>query len=100
MQESSLLDCNLSDIFFSQCHFSNVDFLSSAYKNVIFDRCVFTNCRFETEEENAFIEDIEFRYCTFLFMEKYLRKFPKEALKDCITQAVSETKKTLIDKIF
>ncbi len=98
LQNSSFLTCRLKDIFFSQCHFDAVDFLSTTFEGVIFDRCVFTNCSFESKIENALIGGVEFRYCTFLSMKKSVLKFSEDRLTNCLIQTGSEAKKALTEK--
>ena len=98
IETSSVVNCTLTDTLFSQCSFSDVDFLSCIFRGVIFDRCIFRDCGFKAASEDVFIDGIEFRYCTFLSMEKSVQRLIPDRLVNCVIQSVPETPEILTDK--
>jgi len=84
IQLSSFIDCRLKNITFSQCHFSDVDFISLDIEGVIFDRCTFTNCNFEITKNPADTNSITFRHSTFLEMQTNIEKMNHHIFEDCM----------------
>jgi uncharacterized protein YjbI with pentapeptide repeats len=72
--------CQMRDVFFSQCHFSEVEFMAPQFKNVIFDRCVFSDVSFSQLDDRIGLTGAKFRYCTFLDMEANIEKIPIDNL--------------------
>ena len=87
IQNSDILDCQFTDIIFSQCFLDNVSFTSSSFENVIFDRCIFTQCHFTAQDQETSIEGVKFKHCTFLSMEDSKLKFLQTSFESCIFQS-------------
>ena len=90
IQLTSFMDCDLTDTIFSQCHFSDVEFISSKMDGVIFDRCTFVNCNFDAPIRSNEAKDTTFRYCSFLDMEMTLNKLANDTFEHCIFQTTDQ----------
>ena len=90
IQLTSFIDCDLTDTIFSQCHFSDVEFISPKMDGVIFDRCTFVNCNFDAPKNSIGAKDTTFRYCSFLDMEMALSKLSNDTFEHCNFQTTNQ----------
>ena len=84
-------NCQMQDVFFSQCHLSEVEFMSPDFENVIFDRCVFSESSFSRLKEKNGLSGAMFRHCTFLDMNDIIQTIPTENLTGTISTIQGET---------
>ena len=89
--------CELADVIFEHCDFSNIDMRETTTRRVIFDRCRLTG----TDLEDSRFEDTEFRNCELSYANLSASKFRRVILKDSNFQdssfTMAEFKDTDID---